>query len=115
MYRHCVISSNFFLRIHKYTRKYHLQFAFTCLTTSKFSVMYVHDDLNACLHFIFLGFLGMTETGCQKSPGTTVTPPILYFLTLRQLMSYIYMEHPFLMFLDHTQRRSTVGRTPLDE
>ena len=30
-------------------------------------------------------------------------------------MSYIYMEHPFLMFLDHTQRGSTVGRTPLDE
>ena len=28
---------------------------------------------------------------------------------------YIYMEHPFLMFLDHTQRRSTVGRTSLDE
>ena len=25
------------------------------------------------------------------------------------------MEHLFLMFLDHTQRRSTVGRTPLDE
>ena len=44
-----------------------------------------------------------------------------YHLTLRRLMSYIYiyiyiyMEHPFLMFLDHTQRRSTVGRTPLDE
>jgi len=37
------------------------------------------------------------------------------YLTLRRLMSYIYMEHPFLMFLDHTQRRSTVGRTPLDE
>ena len=40
-------------------------------------------------------------------------------LTLRQLMAYIYiyiyMEHLFLMFLDHTQRRSTVGRTPLDE
>jgi len=36
-------------------------------------------------------------------------------LTLKRLMSYIYMEHPFLMFLDHTQRRSTVGRTPLDE
>ena len=36
-------------------------------------------------------------------------------LTLRQLMSYIYMEHLFLMFLDHTQRRGTVGRTPLDE
>ena len=40
-------------------------------------------------------------------------------LTLRLLMSYIYMyiymEQLFLMFLDHTQRRSTVGRTPLDE
>ena len=36
-------------------------------------------------------------------------------LNLRRLMSYIYMEHPLLMFLDHTQRRSTVGRTPLDE
>ena len=40
-------------------------------------------------------------------------------LTLRLLMSYIYiyiyMEHLFLMFLHHTQRRSTVGRTPLDE
>ena len=40
-------------------------------------------------------------------------------LTLRRLMSYIYiyiyMEHPFLMFPDHTQRNSTVGRTPLDE
>jgi len=36
-------------------------------------------------------------------------------LILRLLMSYIYMEHLFLMFLDHTQRRSTVGRTPLDE
>ena len=37
------------------------------------------------------------------------------YLTLRRLISYIYMKHPFLMFLDHTQRRSTVGRTPLDE
>ena len=36
-------------------------------------------------------------------------------LTLRLLMSYMYMEHPFSMFLDHTQRHSTVGRTPLDE
>ena len=36
-------------------------------------------------------------------------------LTLRLLMSYICMERLLLMFLDHTQRRSTVGRTPLDE
>ena len=33
-------------------------------------------------------------------------------LTLRLIMSYIciYMEHLFLMFLDHTQRRSTACR-----
>jgi len=42
-------------------------------------------------------------------------PATLTSLTLRLLMSCIYMEHLFLMFLDHTQRRSTVGRTPLDE
>jgi len=38
-------------------------------------------------------------------------------LTLTVLMSYIYiyMERLFLMFLDHTRRRSTFGRTPLDE
>jgi len=38
-------------------------------------------------------------------------------LTLRLIMSYIYiyMERLFLMFLDHTQRRTAVGRTPLDE
>ena len=40
-------------------------------------------------------------------------------LTIRTLMSYIYiyiyMQGLFLMFLDHTQRGSTVGRTPLDE
>jgi len=35
-------------------------------------------------------------------------------LTLRLLMS-LYTERLFLMFLDHTQRRSTVDRTPLDE
>ena len=42
---------------------------------------------------------------------------LLIFLTLRLLMSYIYiyMERLFLMFLDHTQWRTTVGRTPLDE
>ena len=36
-------------------------------------------------------------------------------LKLLMFYIYIYMEHIFLMFLDHTQRRTTVGRTPLDE
>ena len=61
---------------------------------------------------------------CKHSvPNFDITIPFSPNLTLRRLMSYIYiyiyiyiyMEHPFLMFLDHTQRRSTVGRTPLDE
>ena len=52
-------------------------------------------------------------------PHVTARLPLDGFswnLTLRLLMSYIYiyMEHLFLMFLDHTQRRSTVSRTPLD-
>ena len=47
--------------------------------------------------------------------GRNATTKYLVTLTLRRLMSYIYMEHPFLMFLDHTQRRSTVGRSPLVE
>ena len=47
--------------------------------------------------------------------NTVETGKTFMALTLRRLMSYIYMEHPFLMFLDHTQRRSTVGRTPLGE
>jgi len=60
----------------------------------------------------------------QQSPEESAVSSLAYrvttqyvriHLTLWRLMSYIYMEHPFLMFLDHTQRRSTVGRTPLDE
>ena len=58
------------------------------------------------------------KRGCARAPNT-----VTIILTLRLLMShthiyiyiYIYMEHLFLMFLDHTQRRSKVGRTPLDE
>jgi len=45
----------------------------------------------------------------------TLASQYIFSLTLRSLTLYIYMEHLFLMFLDHTQRRSTVGRTPLDE
>ena len=55
----------------------------------------------------------------QKMVLVTTLDSVLFPLTLRRLISYIYiyiyMEHPFLMFLDHTRRRSTVGRTPLDE
>jgi len=56
-------------------------------------------------YLVTLKQINLSINGCR----------IISWLTLRRLMSYIYMEHPFLMFLDHTQRRSTVGRTPLDE
>jgi len=39
----------------------------------------------------------------------------MYIYICVYIYIYIYMEHLFLMFLDHTQRRTTVGRTPLDE
>ena len=58
----------------------------------------------------------LVETSLQDYTASHHT--MLYsvtILTLRSLTLYIYMEHLFLMFLDHTQRRSTVGRTPLDE
>ena len=53
----------------------------------------------------------------NKMPEVLTSHPVseIILLTLRLLMSYIYMEHPFLMFLDHTQRRTTFGMTPLDE
>ena len=57
---------------------------------------------------------------CPNSSYST-RENVIKSLTLRLQMSYvyiyiyIYMEHQFLMFLDHTQRRTTVGRTPLDE
>ena len=71
----------------------------------------------ACARYILVTILRSVKFGyrlkrCRDSvPASSET----HTLTLRRLMSYIYMEHPFLMFLDHTQRRSTVGRTPLDE
>jgi len=51
----------------------------------------------------------------DRSCSTAFEDESRNLLTLRLLMSYIYMERIFLMFLDHTQRRTTVGRTPLDE
>ena len=59
-----------------------------------------------CLKLVALASRYTSESTCT-----------VILLTLRLLMSYIYIytEHLFLMFLDHTQRSSTVGRTPLDE
>jgi len=43
-----------------------------------------------------------SETSIHYFPVCCL-PASVVCLTLRRLMSYIYMEHPFLMFLDHTQ------------
>ena len=79
--------------------------------TVNLSITLATDQLDAQIFNTFITVLYMymfRATSCSSSGGQIV-------LTLRRLMSYIYMEHPFLMFLDHTQRRSTVGRTPMDE
>ena len=73
--------------------------------------------LHAVSHVYVISVLLVKSLTIHK--GLTDKPtlgfPVQHILTHRRLTSSIYMEHPFLMFLDHTQRRSTVGRTPLDE
>ena len=68
-----------------------------------------------CLYFIYTDEWKFMFIELSKgfAPLGTFQPHTI--LTLRLLMSYTYMEHLFLMFLDHTQRRITVGRTPLNE
>ena len=60
------------------------------------------------LAFIIRIYRDPRSSKCQKR--SVINPQATNVIYI-----YIYMEHPFLMFLDHTQRRSTVGRTPLDE
>jgi len=95
-----------------------------------------HTHTNKCKQFNPFAYTDVCETaGLARSinPLNPELNPICYSLallayhflhisrirvkslTIRLIMSYIYMERLFLMFLDHTQRRTTVGRTPLDE
>jgi len=96
-------------------------------------VLFLEPQKPSAVQFFFVRGLSVNSF-CRFNPLNPELNPICYLLALlgahhflhvsrirvkllifRLLMSYIYMEHPFLMFLDHTQRRSTVGRTPLDE
>ena len=81
--------------------------------------IYLRTNSDLChLHHKLIGFYNLDEKCLQRG-----TDWVFKSLTLRLLMSfihiyiyiYIYMEHLFLMFLDDTKRRSTVGRTPPDE
>jgi hypothetical protein len=84
------------------------RFRLSAKRTSPFNPL--NPELNTICHFLALlgahHFLHVSRIRVK-------------LLTFRLLMSYIYIyiyiEHLFLIFLDHTQRRSTVGRTPLDE
>jgi len=49
-----------------------------------------------------------------RANGTFAPITILHFFLWRCEPTRV-MASSFFMFLDHTQRRSTVGRTPLDE
>ena len=73
--------------------------------------------VNKGLHILNWKYLNTFIPKTSRRSGKPLPHVVGYImpLTLRLLMSYIYMEHLFLMFLDHTQRRTTVDRTPLDE
>ena len=50
-----------------------------------------------------------------EATNVTHTHTHIYIYIYTHTHTHTHTEHLFLMFLDHTQRRSTVGRTPLDE
>ena len=124
-------SINIIILLH-YCRQVHTQL---CILSSRFihvSVSYSSHNTQslfsdtAFTDWSFIHYLVVClTTGPKPLPKRALhivrSRAFSFKLTLRRLMSYIYiyiciyMEHPFLMFLDHTQRRSTVGRTLLDE
>ena len=84
----------------------------TCSCVNQCFINFCFDGLSVYLLFIF------QHSGMHNFKIYGFCWELLVkSLTFRLLMSYIYiyMEHQFLMFLDHTQRRTTVGRTLLDE
>ena len=97
-----------YLPLLKHSRQITSKYRTLCNATTEFTFNPLNPELNPiCYLLALLGahhFLHVSRIRVK-------------LLNFRLLMFYIYiyMEHPFLMFLDHTQRRSTVGRTPLDE
>ena len=80
-----------------------------------FGLPYVHITLNFSVKFtepclLFNPLVAVTkETACNKRPA------LLIFFFLWRCGPTRAIASSFLKFLDHTQRRNTVGRTPLDE
>ena len=72
----------------------------------------LNAELNPICHLLAL--LGVHFLHVSRIRVKSLTLRLLMYVYI-YIYIYIYMEHLFLMFLDHTQRRTTVGRTPLDE
>ena len=63
-----------------------------------------------------LNLFAPTTVGARINPyATNVIYMYVCMYVYIYIYIYIYMEHLLLMFLDHAERRTTVGRTPLDE
>ena len=99
-------------------QSYFVYFFIYCPYRAYYNSQFIHRNM----HIIrcnsnrsFRRLLHVSTSRCHPQGFTSTMEYKRNILTLRRLTSYIYMEHPFLMFLDHTRRRSTVGRTPLDE
>jgi hypothetical protein len=73
----------------------------------------LNAELNPICHLLAL--LGIHFLHVSRIRVKSLTPRLLISYIYIYIYIYIYMQRLFLMFLDHTQRRSTVGRTPLVE
>jgi len=112
-------SSKMVVNVHHVTWHHVILFLGTAARTSYLThiltLCYYATKLINCLTYKLNGlFLSVLQFSQSDHYSRTQIIKSLN-LTLGLLMSYIYMEHLFLMFLDHTQRCRTVSRTPLDE
>jgi len=79
----------------------------------------VADKITTCFGLCHRRFVTCTHTSSQNidkiQPDATCLMFILQFFFLWRCDPMRVMASSFTRFLDHTQRRTTVGRTPLDE
>jgi hypothetical protein len=96
----------------------------TCQTTSYFTFMLttittpdwinpLNAELNPICYLLALLAHHFHHVSRIRVKSLTLRLLMSYIYIYTYIHTYIYMERLFLMFLDHTRRRSTVGRTPL--
>jgi len=88
------------------------QTSYFVLNVSIFCILIPQNNNNLSIHFF--GFLRARKCGKKQN--------IQYQGTLINILTFFWRDSPqramassIMMFLDHTQRRTTVGRTPLDD